>query len=89
MYISAFQGDAMSTRWTLVVSEETDRALRAFLGMSGAKKGDLSAFVEEAVKERLFELTVERIKNRNASADQDDLIRIIDSAVMAARAPGP
>ena len=82
-------GGDMSTRWTLVVSEETDRALRAFLGMSGAKKGDLSAFVEEAVKERLFELTVDRIKNRNASADQDDLIRIIDSAVMATRAPGP
>jgi hypothetical protein len=89
MYISAFYGGDMSTRWTLVVSEETDRALRAFLGMSGAKKGDLSAFVEEAVKERLFELTVDRIKNRNASVDQTELMKLIDSAVMAARAPGP
>jgi hypothetical protein len=79
----------MSTRWTLVVSEETDRALRAFLGLSGGKKGDLSAFVEEAVKKRLFELTVERVKSRNASTDQSELMRIIDEAVGAVRAPGP
>lgn len=78
----------MSTRWTLVVSEETDRALRAFLGLSGGKKGDLSAFVEEAVKERLFKLTVERVKNRNTPTDQAELIRLIDDAV-SARAPGP
>lgn len=79
----------MSTRWTLVVSDETDRALRAFLGLSGGKKGDLSAFVEEAVKERLFELTVNRIKDRNASTDQAELMQLIDAAVSAVRAPGP
>jgi len=33
-----------------------------------------------------FELTVDRIKNRNASVDQVELIQLIDSAVMAARA---
>lgn len=77
----------MSTRWTLVVSEETDRALRAFLGMSGAKKGNLSAFVEEAVKERLLELTVERIKNRNAPAKQTELMQLVELAVSAARVP--
>ena len=82
-------GGDMSTRWTLVVSEETDRALRAFLGLSGSKKGDLSAFVEEAVKERLFELTVGRVKNRNASTDQGELMRLIDDAVGAVRTPGP
>ena len=76
----------MNTRWTLVVSEETDRALRAFLGMSGGKKGDLSAFVEKAVQERLFDLTVERIKNRNASEDPAVLMQLIDNAVAFARA---
>lgn len=78
----------MSTRWTLVVSEETDRALRAFLGLSGAKKGDLSAFVEAAVKKQLFELTAERVKARNAAADQDELMQLIDAAVGAVRASG-
>lgn len=79
----------MGIRWTLVVSEETDRALRAFLGLSGSKKGDLSAFVEEAVKERLFELTAGRVKNCNASTDQGELMRLIDDAVGAVRTPGP
>ncbi len=79
----------MSTRWTLVVSEETDRALRAFLGLSGSKKGNLSAFVEEAVKERLFELTVGRVKNCNASTDQGELMHLINDAVGAVRTPGP
>lgn len=79
----------MNTRWTLVVSQETDRALRAFLGMSGGKKGDLSAFVEKAVQERLFDLTVERVKNRNASNDPTELMQLIDDAVVAARAPRP
>ena len=79
----------MNTRWTLVVSQETDRALRAFLGMSGGKKGDLSVFVEKAVQERLFALTVERVKNRNASDDPTELMQLIDDAVVAARAPRP
>lgn len=79
----------MSTRWTLVVSEETDRASRAFLGLSGSKKGDLSAFVEEAVKERLFELTAGRVKNCNASTDHGELMRLIDDTMGTVRAPGP
>lgn len=40
-------------RWSLKVSKETDEALRAYLGRSGARKGDMSRFVQEAVKARL------------------------------------
>lgn len=74
------------TRWTLVVSEETDRNLRAYLGQIGAKKGDLSKFVEHAVQERLFNETVEVVKTRNADFDQNELLGIIDQAVEAVRA---
>ena len=74
------------TRWTLVVSEETDRNLRAYLGQIGAKKGDLSKFVEQAVQERLFSETVEAIKTRNAEFDQNELLSIVDHAVEAVRA---
>ena len=49
------------TRWTLVVSEETDARLRAFLGNRGAKKGGLSQYVEQAVNRSLFEDTVKRV----------------------------
>jgi hypothetical protein len=42
-----------SVRWSLKVSRETDEALRAYLGQTGGRKGDLSRFVQEAVKARL------------------------------------
>ena len=45
------------------------------------KKGDLSRFVDEAVRRQVFDLTVEEIKKRNADADQDELMRLIDEAV--------
>jgi|GEM_PF-326201 len=42
-----------TVRWSLTVSRETDEALRAYLGRSGGRKGDLSKFVQEAVQARL------------------------------------
>ena len=44
-----------SVRWSLKVSRETDEALRAHLGQTGGRKGDLSRFVQEAVNARLKE----------------------------------
>ena len=43
-----------TTRWMVTVSSETDRAVRRFLAAAG-RKGDLSRFVEEAVRARLLE----------------------------------
>ncbi len=42
-----------TVRWSLKVSRETDEALRAYLGQTGGRKGDLSKFVQEAVRARL------------------------------------
>jgi hypothetical protein len=42
-----------SVRWSLKVSRETDEALRAHLGRTGGRKGDLSKFVQEAVRAKL------------------------------------
>jgi len=42
-----------TVRWSLKVSRETDEALRAHLGRTGGRKGDLSRFVEESVRARL------------------------------------
>ncbi len=35
--------------------------------------------------ERLFELLIDRVKNRNASTDQGELMRLIDDAVETVR----
>ncbi len=74
------------TRWSLSIPEETDRTIRLFLARNGGKKGDLSRLVDEAVRRYVFDLTVEQVKDRNAVLDQDDLLRLIDSEVDAARA---
>ena len=72
-------------RWTVVVSEETDRSLRTFLAQRGLKKGALSAFVEEAVEERLYRLMVEEIQDRNEDLSDDEIIELVDEAVEWAR----
>lgn len=72
-------------RWTIKVSAETDRSLRTFLAQRGLKKGALSAFVEEAVEERLYRLMVEEIQARNADLSEDDLEDLVEEAVRWAR----
>ena len=74
------------TRWNLSISEETDRAVRMFLARNGGKKGDLSRFVDEAVRRRVFDLTVSQVKERNAELDQREILGLIDDEVSAARA---
>ena len=51
-----------AVRWKIKVSKETDLTLRTFLGARGMKKGDLSKFIEEAVRWRVFHRTVQNIK---------------------------
>jgi len=77
--------EEQAVRWNIKVSKETDLTLRTFLGAQGMKKGDLSKFIEEAVRWRVFHRTVQDIKARNADADPDELQRIVDDAVREVR----
>ena len=74
------------TRWNLSIPEKTDRALRTFLARTGSKKGDLSRFVDEAVRRRVLDLTVREIKDRNSRYGQQKLLDLIDEEVDATRA---
>lgn len=74
-----------AVRWNIKVSKETDLTLRTFLGSQGSKKGDLSKFVEEAVRWRVFQRTVHDIKARNANTDPAELQDLIDDAVREVR----
>lgn len=76
---------AEAVRWNLTVSKDTDLTLRSFLGSQGMKKGDLSKFVEDAVRRRVLQCTVQDIRERNAGADLDDIQRIVDEAVSEVR----
>jgi len=77
------------TRWTLSIPDKTDRTVRTFLARMGLKKGDLSKFVDEAVRRQVFALVAEEIKDRNADADPEALERLIEEAVGHARAHRP
>lgn len=74
-----------AVRWNIKVSKETDLSLRAYLGSQGAKKGDLSKFIEEAVRWRVFDRTVQGLKARNAATPTSELQRLIDGAVREVR----
>lgn len=73
-------------RWSLSIPEETDRALRMYLARNGGRKGDLSRFVDEAVRRRIFDLTVSQVKDRNARYNQREILELIDEELNAARA---
>ena len=75
-----------AVRWNIKVSKETDLTLRTFLGARGMKKGDLSKFIEEAVRWRVFHRTVQDIKSRNVDTDPGEIQRIVDEAVAEVRA---
>jgi hypothetical protein len=74
-----------AVRWNVKVSKETDLTVRTFLGSHGARKGDLSKFIEEAVRWRVFHRTIQDIKARNADTNPDELQSIIDDAVREVR----
>ncbi len=74
-----------TTRWTVSVSKDTDIAVRSFLAQRGMKKGDLSKFIEEAVKWRVFDQTVTEARSKFADMPPEALESIISEAVDAAR----
>lgn len=75
-----------AVRWTIKVSRETDLSLRRFLGAHGMKKGDLSKFVEEAVRWRMLDRIVQDLKDRNQDLPPQELEAMIDQAVSEDRA---
>ena len=78
--------EPQTTRLTITWSKQADHALRSFLGAQGMKKGDISKFIEEAVRRRVLQCTIQDIRARNADADPDEIQRIVEEAVSEVRA---
>lgn len=75
-----------TVRWNLAVSQDTDQALRLFLvNQGGGRKGDLSRFVEEAVRTHIFELSADQAKLDNSKVSEADLLSVVEEAVDWAR----
>ena len=75
-----------TVRWNIAVSPDTDQSVRMYLaGQGGGRKGDLSRFIEEAVRAHILELSAEQAKAANAKVNEADLIAVVAEAVEWAR----
>ena len=74
-----------SVRWTVVVDRDTDIDLRTYLASQGMKKGDLSKFIEDAVRWRLFHATVAEVRKGFEDLSSGEIEELIDEALTAVR----
>jgi hypothetical protein len=74
-----------TTRWTVTVSKDTDIAVRSLLAQRGLKKGDLSKFIEEAVKWRVFDQTLAETRAEFDDLAPEALQDLINEATEAVR----
>lgn len=73
-------------RWNISVSTELDQSVRKFIAAQGGDcKGDLSCFIEDAVRAYLLERSADQAKEVAASMGEMELGEIIDEAVQWAR----
>ena len=77
------------SRWNLVISDETNRSVRSHLARRGGKKGDLSLFVDRAVRQAVFWETLDSVWQANEGVSPEQAQQIADSAVAESRAARP
>lgn len=68
------------------VQDETDRHVRSYLARTGGRKGDLSRFVDRAVRQAIFWEALESIWERNRNLSDEDIQRLADEAIVQTRA---
>ena len=75
-----------TVRWNITVSPEVDQAVRMFItAQGGGRKGDLSRFIEEAVRTYLLERAVEQAKIAATDMGETELNDLVEEAVQWAR----
>ncbi|WP_396269137.1 ribbon-helix-helix domain-containing protein [Ideonella sp.] len=75
-----------SVRWNIAVSQDIDQSVRMFIAaQGGGRKGDLSRFIEEAVRAYLLEQAAEQAKAAASNMNEVDLNNLVDEAVQWAR----
>lgn len=73
-------------KWQLLISDETDRSVRKFLASIGGNSGDLSSFVDEAVRREMLRQTIRSIREDNKDLSPEEAQELADEAVAWARA---
>lgn len=78
-----------TARWTVSVSAETDAAVRSHLAQRGRSAGDLSRFIEEAVRWRLFEQTLTEAQAGFSDLSPEETEALAAEAMAATRRSSP
>jgi len=73
------------TRGSVMVSKETDLALRSFLGNRGMRKGDLSKFIDEAVRWRMVSQARSQLRESFRDLPANEVQNLVDEALTAGR----
>lgn len=74
-----------SARWNVAVSPDTDRSVRLHLASRGGKKGDLSRFIEDAVRERIMDEAIAEAKAAAAHMTEQEVAHLVEEALTWAR----
>jgi hypothetical protein len=77
-----------SARWNLVISQQTNVAVRRLLAQRGFKKGDLSSFVEDAVRWRVFDQTMTQARSGFDTLPPQEAQTLLDEALTQVRQEG-
>jgi hypothetical protein len=72
-------------QWNLFIPEKTDRAVRDFLERDRGGQGDISAFVDEAVRREILRRTVNAIQEQNTDLNEQEAGELAEEAVAWAR----
>ena len=67
------------TRWSLSVADSTDRLVRVFLARTGMKKGDLSAFVDEAVQTEVLRRSAQQLQQRDPKLSHEEAMELAEN----------
>lgn len=71
-----------TVHWNIAVSPDVDQSVRTYIAAhGGGGKGDLSRFIEEAVRAYLFEQAVAEAKSATAGMSEKQITTLIDEAV--------
>ncbi len=79
------QTESQPVRWSLKVSAETDVDLRTYLAQHGMRKGDLSKFVEEAVRRDILLRAMNDVAKQNATVSPAKIEADIAAALRESR----
>jgi Ribbon-helix-helix domain len=74
-----------TVRWSVLVSKETDLALRTYLTQQGLGPEEFSQFIEDAVQWRVLDRTVAETKAQNVGEDPAEIEAALEEAVQAVR----